>query len=130
MSELLGGCYCGAIRYRVDAEPFHATICHCADCRRVAGAPTVAWFSVPIAGFGFTGKPVRFASSVGVERTHCGVCGTCLTYRSEADEIDVTIANLDDPDAVRPRDHTLVEHRIGWDVACDKLPVRQVSERR
>jgi hypothetical protein len=40
---LTGGCYCGAVRYETDGEPFHETICHCADCRRIVGAASVAW---------------------------------------------------------------------------------------
>ena len=34
-----GGCLCGAIRYRVTAEPQGRTLCHCESCRRAAGAP-------------------------------------------------------------------------------------------
>ena len=38
-----GGCLCGAIRYRVIAEPIARSICHCLSCRRASGAPSVAW---------------------------------------------------------------------------------------
>ncbi len=44
---LRGGCFCRAVRYEIDAEPTNETICHCTMCRHVAGAPSVAWFSVP-----------------------------------------------------------------------------------
>ena len=36
---LAGGCMCGAVRYEADGAPFHATLCHCVDCRRAGGAP-------------------------------------------------------------------------------------------
>ena len=121
-----GGCFCGEVRYRTDAAPFNATLCHCATCRRIAGAVPVAWFSVPAAAFAFTaGEPVRFASSACVERTHCGRCGTTLTYRTDSspDEIDVTIASLDEPDAVPPRDHTQADGALAWDVIVGEMPV-------
>ena len=49
-------------------------------------------------------------------RTFCGRCGTTLTYRHDthADEIDVTIATLDDPEAFAPADHSFVGEKIGW----------------
>ena len=60
---LTGGCLCGHVRYEADGAPFHETICHCSMCRRAAGAPMVAWFSVPRAGFRVVaGTPARFAS--------------------------------------------------------------------
>jgi hypothetical protein len=44
---LRGGCFCRSVRYEIDAEPTNETICHCTMCRHAAGAPSVAWFSVP-----------------------------------------------------------------------------------
>ncbi len=61
---LAGGCLCGAVRYRIDAAPASVMICHCATCRRAAGAPSVAWATVPAAGFALTaGAPAEYASS-------------------------------------------------------------------
>ena len=120
-----GGCLCGAVRYASDAEPRDETLCHCRSCRRAAGAHVVGWFSAPAASVRFAGaEPVRFRSSPGVERGFCGVCGTTLTYRSDAfpDEIDLTLASLDRPERWPPRDHTQVADRLPWDVVCDGLP--------
>ena len=122
---LTGGCFCGFVRYEADAHPFHETVCHCASCRRMVGAAEVAWFSVPRAAFRLTaGAPSRFASSEGVERSFCPTCGTSLTYRSRdfPDEIDVTIASLDDPDAAPPRDHTQVADKLRWTRLPEDLP--------
>jgi hypothetical protein len=120
-----GGCYCGRVRYASEAAPFHETVCHCSDCRRIAGASAVAWFSVPADRFSFTAeKPVQFRSSARVVRSFCGTCGTPLTYQRDdlASEIDVTIASLDDADAVPPKDHTHTRHKLQWDAICDGLP--------
>ena len=51
--ETLGGCFCGAIRYRAEGAPSNSMICHCKTCRRVAGAPAVAWLTFPVGNFRF-----------------------------------------------------------------------------
>lgn len=122
---LLGGCCCGAVRYEASEQAFHQTICHCATCRRVSGAPHVAWFSVARAGYRLSaGTPAQFASSPGVVRSFCGACGTSLTYaRSDCpDEIDITTCSLDEPEALAPRDHTFSMYRLSWDRADDGTP--------
>jgi len=112
-----GGCLCGALRYRATGAARFATLCHCASCRRAAGAPAVAWVSFPADAFAFTsGEPVRFRSSPPVTRTFCGCCGTPLTYRSDAfpNVVDVTTASLDEPGRCAPLDHTFVSERLRW----------------
>lgn len=123
---LSGGCYCGQVRYEAEAQPFQETVCHCADCRRIVGAASVAWFTVPLAAFRFTaGEPSNFRSSAHATRRFCGVCGTSLTFERDdlSDEIDVTIASLDDPDAVPPKDHTHAAGKLSWTALRDGLPV-------
>jgi hypothetical protein len=36
--EMLGGCLCGAVRYRVTAEPIAFYACHCTECQRRSGS--------------------------------------------------------------------------------------------
>jgi hypothetical protein len=120
-----GGCYCGAVRYETDGEVFHRTLCHCTDCRRVSGAPAVAWFSVARTALRFThGAPAQFHSSAGVTRGFCAQCGTQLTYARDdtAGEIDITTCSLDDPQAAAPEDHTFVRSRLAWLHTGDGLP--------
>jgi hypothetical protein len=113
---LEGGCLCGAVRYRIDRPPLATAICHCVTCRRAAGAQSVAWATVPADGFAcVAGDPVRHASSPGVTRCHCARCGTSLTYQCEASTIDVTVASLDDPEAVPPRREIWLAHRLSWE---------------
>ncbi|MGG5823055.1 GFA family protein [Falsiroseomonas sp. HW251] len=123
---LKGGCLCGHVRYEAGGTPFHPTVCHCSMCRRAAGAPMVAWFTVRRAQFRFVGSAAtRFASSAGVTRTFCPRCGTSLTFETEEfpDEIDVTTVSLDDPDAVPPADHTRTATQLRWVRLADGLPV-------
>lgn len=115
VNDVEGGCLCGRVRYRLSPAAATASICHCATCRRAAGAPSVAWATVPAAAFAWTaGAPATHVSSPGVVRTHCAACGTSLTYRSEPDTIDVTLASLDDPEAIAPAAEIWLAHRLSW----------------
>ena len=122
---LAGGCHCGAVRYEARGVPFHATVCHCGDCRRAAGAPMVAWFSVAREGLRVvSGRMRTYASSARAERGFCGDCGTTLTFASHdlPGEIDVTTASLDDPAGVPPLDHVQFGSRLPWVIPGDGLP--------
>lgn len=128
--KLVGGCQCGAIRYAADDTPFHETICHCIDCRRSSGAVGVAWFSVKRARLQWTGSPALYCSSPKVIRRFCDRCGTTLTYEDGTlpDELDITIATLDEPERVAPKDHVWVQQKPQWETIGDGLP--QYGRRR
>jgi hypothetical protein len=122
---LTGGCFCGHVRYELDAVPSKQTNCHCTTCRRTSGAPFVAWFTVPAQVFRIhCGAPARFSSSAEGERTFCPRCGTALTFQSRhyPGEVDITTCSLDDPEAVPPRDHTYVRSQLSWVKLDDGLP--------
>lgn len=123
--RIQGGCHCGAIRYEASAGPRGGTICHCRSCRRLTGAPAVAWASFEASQVRFTaGDPQELASSPGVRRRFCRDCGTHLSYESQASpgELDLTTASLDDPGAFAPAHHTWMSHNIAWVRFGDGLP--------
>ena len=101
-----GGCLCGAIRYQITKPPLRASYCHCRTCQLAGGAPVVSWLMVPTDAFKLVaGEPSEFHSSPVGTRQFCGSCGTQLTFQHAAvlDEIDITCASLDDPDAYPPQ---------------------------
>jgi hypothetical protein len=115
--EITGGCYCGAVRYRVAGPVLHAVLCYCADCRRTAGAHPVPWITVRRSDFRFeTGQPAEFQSSPPVVRTFCSRCGTSLTYCTERRpaQIDVTTASLDDPESFPPQSAEFESEKLSW----------------
>ena len=123
---LIGGCFCGRVRYRCGAPLCPPTLCHCESCRRVAGAHVVAWLTVSAATLVFTaGRPVEFASSPQVYRGFCAACGTPLTYRRDGrpGEIDITLASLDRPADLAPADHIHMQDALPWDRPNDGLPL-------
>ncbi len=122
---ITGGCRCGAVRYAADGEPWNRTVCHCADCRGATGAPMVGWITVRRDACRFAaGSPVWHRSSPRAERAFCPTCGTPLAYRADAlpDEIDLTLASLDDPERYPPHDHVWVSRRLSWVALPEGLP--------
>lgn len=120
-----GGCFCGAVRYEAEGPVRNSTWCHCSMCRRLCGAPSVAWFSVARGCFRYVrGRPFSFHSSQGVTREFCGDCGTQLTFADERSpsELDITTCSLDVPEALPPQDHTFAGSRLHWEPVCDDLP--------
>jgi hypothetical protein len=120
-----GGCACGAVRYRAEAQPTVSMVCHCASCRRASAAPLVPWVTFARDAFAYTkGEPAVFASSPPVRRSFCAVCGTPLTYEREErpGEIDVTTCSLDHAEAFAPTYHAQTADDLAWVDALDRLP--------
>lgn len=120
-----GRCHCGAITYSAEGEPEHHALCHCADCRRAAGAPMVGWIAFKDDRVTVTGKPVAHASSPGVTREFCGTCGTGLFYRNPdllPGIVDIQSCTLDHPEAFPPGAHIQAAERLAWMEGVDGLP--------
>ena len=103
-SNFDGGCFCGAVRYRVHGKPLVSAVCHCRTCRKIASAPMLPFLTFSTEQFTFTeGTATDFHSSPGVTRSFCAQCGSPLTYHTdrEPDQIAVTACSLNDPEAFR-----------------------------
>lgn len=133
MEEIFtGGCLCGEVRYRITSAPVEALYCHCRMCQRAHGAPVVAWLTVPLANCEVTaGNPVAHRSSAKAIRHFCGACGTPLTWRAVDNPrlVDISIATLDNPDAVEPTLHVWTDSQIAWFEIADHLPRYPTNER-
>ncbi|MGA2952929.1 MAG: GFA family protein [Caulobacteraceae bacterium] len=131
MSDITGGCLCGAVRFCY-AGPLGGavgavTVCHCAKCRKAQGyaaavAPALA------AGFQVTsgaGEIREFQSSPGKFRAFCAACGSPLYSRLEAapERLRLRLGALDDPPATLTIDaHTFTEGVPAWSVSGDAAP--------
>ena len=105
-ARLTGGCQCGAVRYRLDAAPTGANVCHCRMCQKAGGGAVHGLRRRAAARLVWHARRARdvFASSAIAERGFCAACGTPLTYRLIGhDRISVTIGSLDDPGRRRAR---------------------------
>jgi hypothetical protein len=121
VTERTGGCLCGAVRYRLTADPLVARICWCRDCQRLAGNGTVnALFpSASIEVSGTTGEYPRAADSGNrVLCRFCPKCGSQLFADSSGRPglTVVRVGTLDDPSSVRPVANIWSSSAPGW--AC------------
>ena len=125
MTARAGGCLCGELRYRVEGEPRNCCYCHCRSCRLACGAVGVAWATFDVARFSFErGQPGEVRSSEKVVRQFCPRCGTSLTYThaDRPNDIDVTVATLDDAEGAEPVRHIWVVDKPTWVILNDGLP--------
>ncbi len=123
--EQTGGCLCGYLRYRLSAEPIDAGFCHCRACQKSAGAPVLAWLTLPRQAFAYTaGEAAVYASSPHGQRAFCPRCGSQLLFQSDhlPDTLDVTLASLDHPEAILPQYHIWTASQIAWLHLADTLP--------
>ena len=120
----VGGCSCGAVRFRCTVEPFWASYCHCSDCRHVTGAPVTVMVGFRDGEVRFDGVPSWRRTSECVHRAHCAECGTPLVYRDDRlpGEVYLMAGAFDDPSFIRPQMHAFVDEALPWLTIADDLP--------
>ena len=112
-----GGCFCGAIRYRVPAGDYLVANCHCSVCRRTSAAPFVTWFVVPRQALEYTqGTPRELRSSEVGRRYLCERCGTPIAFQSakRPRDVDVTACSLDQPERFVPSIAVHEDTKLSW----------------
>ena len=78
----LGGCLCGAVRYRITAEPLTLYACHCTDCQALGGGAFRLCMPVPREAVDVTqGEPELFEyTPLGARTKRATRCGACSTW--------------------------------------------------
>ncbi len=124
-ADPIGGCLCGAVRYRLKSAPYDAGWCHCRTCQLNSGSPAMAFATVSVADYVFDrGEAATIPSSDFGHRGFCRDCGTPLYMRvdHQPETIDFSLATLDDPAPFAPKFHIFCASRIPWAEPRDDLP--------
>jgi hypothetical protein len=80
---LEGTCLCGAVSWRLDADPDVATACNCRACRRHGGLWAYGHEDVDIQVCGATHSYIRSdAGDPGLTLHRCAVCGNIAYWRA------------------------------------------------
>ncbi len=106
----VGGCDCGAVRYRVDGPLRPVVNCHCGQCRRTHGHHA-AYTNAAREHFQLTTQDgLRwYRSSDFARRGFCGECGASLFWaRDGAATISISAGTLDGPTGLRTAAHIYV----------------------
>ena len=112
-----GSCCCGAVRFRLLAQPTSMGTCHCSRCRK-AGASTIVFVRKQDLEW-VQGRdqvalyqpepPYRYG------RCFCRICGTSLgEILSEDDSFPIAANALDADTGLRNQFHEFVEEKPGW----------------
>ena len=123
-----GGCYCGALRYRVSAEPVSKAQCLCRECQYISGGGPNFFMVIPDAGFRYTsGTPQEFSRAdldAPVTRQFCGTCGTHIATRKPGLAAAILkVGTLDNPAAYGgPKMAIFAVDQQPFHVLADALP--------
>jgi len=108
MTQVTGGCLCGALRVIATGAPYRVGLCHCLDCRKHHGAPFHASAIFPDRAVTITGAFSTFG-----DRSFCPTCGSPVFARIE-DEIGINLGCLDEPSQFRPTYELWTIRREDW----------------
>lgn len=126
---LVGGCQCGAVRYRAEGQPRKVHYCHCRMCQRAVGNVFAAFVPIRKDQLTWEGTPSLFRSSSIAERGFCSRCGTPLSFAyDKSGWICLALGSLDEPTAVRPEAHYGIESQVPWLHFADDLPRERTNE--
>lgn len=128
--SIIGGCQCGAVRFRTTDLIDNAHICHCRMCQKAVGNFFAALVSTPKSELEWTrGTPARFRSSADVERGFCAVCGTPLFFDPlHSTAIGLMIGAFDRPQNIMPISQDSIESRMPWFSKITQIPDAGTSD--
>ncbi len=125
-----GGCACGAVRYRVAADPIFVNNCHCTLCQRQTGGPSVVNLFIEAERLEqLSGETVSHVVRAGSGGDHeivrCAACGTALwSFYPRLGRLGagVRVTTLDEPAWVRPDAAIYTADRLPWIALPEGIP--------
>jgi len=116
--HLTGGCFCGRVRYELNAPLGAARSCHCSRCRKAFSGAGSAYAEIPPGSLSWTSGQDNltfYESTPGWGLCFCRTCGSTLCGTHEGQVHGVTLGGIDgDPD-VRLQMHIFVGSKASWD---------------
>ena len=125
MSETYeGGCLCGQVRWRATGAPANVRLCHCRLCQAATGAPFFARAIFLADQIKRSGETTRWPSSPRIDRLSCARCGTPMFAepKDPPARLGVSLATLDQKDAITPTCHIWVSRKLAWVCTEDGRP--------
>jgi hypothetical protein len=116
-----GGCFCGAVRYRMLRAPMFTHCCHCLDCQRQTGGAFAINALIEAANVVLAkGKLKRVTMPTESGRPHdiyrCAACQTALwsDYGRRGNLLFLRVSTLDKPHRIRPDVHIFTRSKVPW----------------
>ncbi|HVJ62229.1 MAG TPA: GFA family protein [Tahibacter sp.] len=118
IAVLRGGCFCGQVRYRIDAPLRAARSCHCSRCRKAFSGTGSAYAEIEPGSFAWeSGEDHlrRYETVPGWGLCFCGTCGTTLCGLQGERVHGVTLGPVDGDPGVAISMHLFVGSKAPWD---------------
>jgi hypothetical protein len=122
---LVGGCWCGAVRYRVADAFLYASNCHCSRCRAATGSAFKPFAGIEREKLALTEglDALLVVGDDDLNDTRCSACGSLLfSVVREGAYVHVALGTLADAPGIRPTKHIFVGSKAPWFEITDDLP--------
>lgn len=131
MSELKGGCMCGAVQYVVKSEPRLSFLCQCRQCQRITGTGHSAEFVVLDKDTIISGElkfyELTADSGNTVTSGFCPTCGNPVLKKSSGypGMLFFHAATLENPTVFKPQTVFWGDSHQPWDYVNPDLDLKQ-----
>ena len=133
MADLEGGCFCGAVRYRLTSAPMFVHCCHCKDCQRQTGSAFVLNAIIETDRIDIVnGMPEAVPMKTDSGRPHdiyrCPACRIAVwsDYGRRPALRFVRVGSLDEPGALPPDVHIFTRSKLPWVVLPEGAPAFEI----
>lgn len=120
------GCFCGAVKLQLSANPKGVINCHCGECRRLSGSAFTTWAAFAAEAIVIEGRDSLTAFQV-TENVCRHFCRTCGSHAYTSDKrypkmLGVPAGAFERSVPFRPGAHYFVSHRATWSEINDAIP--------
>ena len=129
MSDIEGGCACGAVRFKITAPAMAVGVCHCLDCQKSSGGGPNYVALFPKTSFELTKGEAKVYECKGdsgadIGRAFCADCGTPLWAipAPMTPFFPVKLGALDDRADYMPSLHLYTDSAQPWHLMHEGLP--------
>jgi hypothetical protein len=122
---LVGGCWCGAVSYRVADAFLYGSNCHCSRCRAATGSAFKPFAGIERDKLEITDglDALLVFGDEDLNDTRCGACGSLLfSVVREGAFVHVAMGSLVDAPSFAPTKHIFVGSKAPWFEITDDLP--------
>ena len=120
-----GHCRCEGVVVAIEGPPVLSVYCHCADCRRSAGAPLIAAVGFENDDLTWRAKTsLATCENCSCTRLFCNHCGSPVaqTHKSSPTRVFFYTAFMDEPEKFPPAAHSFAPEQLNWLELTDDLP--------
>lgn len=128
MTEFVGGCLCGQVRYTASGEILRVLNCHCSDCRKATGsafATNIAMRRRDVVVTQGQTRQFNHVSDAGNNKAKefCGTCGTQLFSSTVGAEVmTIKVGSVDDASFVDPSADIFTDGALAFVLRKTDLP--------